>query len=90
MNDLLYIGDQAEYDELMEKLKFQFEDISIIDASDDIHEYRFSIELPDDQRGAYYKFIIKEGFGEASFTLVLLLQDPKSKVTWKSLMLLLM
>lgn len=82
MYDLIYCNDYVEYNEIADKLKFKFPDIKIKDASDDVHEYRFNIELKDEQRREYRKFIIKEGYGVNSLSLTLIaMQNPKNKVT---------
>ena len=85
MNDLLYTENYTDYVELMDKLKTQFPNIVIIDASDDVHEYRLNIELPDEQQIEYYRFIIHQGYGSISLRIMLLLQDPESKFTQKGL-----
>jgi len=83
MQDLIYCNDSQNYDEISNKLKKKFSDIKITDASDDVHEYRFSVELLDSQRREYRKFIIEEGLSMASLSLALIVSDPNSKRTKK-------
>lgn len=82
MQDLIYCNDREEYDEISAKLKSQFANIKITDASDDVHEDRFEIELKDEQRREYRKYLIKEGYGLYSLSLSLItMQNPQNKVT---------
>lgn len=73
MYDLVYDG--GFYDEV----KQAFPSAKIEDASDFIHEGRFSVELPDDKRREYLKFIIAQGIAPTSLMFLTDAQSPKHK-----------
>ena len=81
MNDLLYMDCAFDYDDIKVKLLKHFPDINIEEASDDVHQYRLSIDLDlnDTQREKYYRFLIAEGYAAASLAINLLLRDPVVK-----------
>ena len=57
----------------------RFPDAKIEDASDWLHPERFSIELNDSLKDDYFKFIIKEGYGEASIGVQIMLLDKDTR-----------
>jgi len=67
MMDLIYLNDRFQYDTIKECLKKEFPNAQIEDASDDVHEYRFSITMPDEKRDEYNKFVLKTGLVIFSF-----------------------
>lgn len=69
MIDLIY--DNAAAPAIMEK----FPHAKIDDASDFIHEDRIQITLPDEDREAYFKHAITDGYCEVSLGFQSLLRD---------------
>lgn len=69
MIDLIY--DNAAAPAIMEK----FPHAKIDDASDFIHEDRIQVTLPDEDREAYFKHSIRDGYCEVSLGFQSLLRD---------------
>ncbi|MHC4644205.1 MAG: hypothetical protein ACYTBJ_01790 [Planctomycetota bacterium] len=68
MEDLIYASDEA-----IPALKEKYPSALFADASDMVHEERFSIVIPDkdfDQR-EYYRFMIREGLALVSLNIQL-------------------
>lgn len=63
----------------------RFPDARIEDASDFVHDERFSVELPPEKRREYLVWAIKAGLGGVSFTLQMMVRDPKSHAELKEL-----
>ena len=57
----------------------QFPHVKVEDASDSIHEGRVQIELPDEDRDAFYKHAIVEGYCEVCFGFKLMTMSGDSK-----------
>jgi hypothetical protein len=80
MYDLIYCGKDVE-----EIIKKRFPNAVIKDASDYVHDERFSIEDEDLNEDEYYPFIIKEGIGGCSFNLQLMMlqkQNTEKLLKW--------
>lgn len=86
MTDLIYCEKINIYDDVKKDLKNRFNGCVIKDASDDIHEYRFSINLEDDKRKEYLQFMLKEGLANMSLTVQIALMD-NNKNTNKNIIL---
>jgi len=65
MFDLIYAGYEY-YEEAKTRIKEKFPDAIIEDASDEIHEGRFSVKMDDKNEREYFKHLIREGFIKCS------------------------
>lgn len=66
MYDSLYFETRKDYLETKQQILTQFPNAIIEDASDDIHDHRYSVQLLDAENYNFYKFILQEGFGLCS------------------------
>jgi len=73
MYDLVYDGG------CLDEIKQPFPLAEIEDASDFIHEGRFSVQLPDDKRREYLKFVILKGIAPVSLMFQMDIRSPKDK-----------
>ena len=60
--ELIYLENQADYNEVKEAICGKFEDAEIVDASDSVHPFRFEVYLPHDKEDDFRVFSILEGF----------------------------
>lgn len=60
MTDLIYD------EKAMPAIKARFPHAMLMDASDEVHEGRFQVVLPDGDRDAFYKHLMREGDWQAS------------------------
>ncbi len=65
MHELIYVSDQAEYDQAQSAIRGQFPSAVFGDASDFIHEYRFEVSIEPCLRDTFYVFAIQEGLALA-------------------------
>lgn len=65
MEDLIYSGDENYKSDQTEILKW-FPNAIFTDASDCIHEGRFSVKLEDTDKELWQRFLISSGLGELS------------------------
>jgi len=79
LNDLIYCNGAEDYNEIKDLLKKRFSEIVIKDASDDVHQYRFRIELPDEKKREYLKFTMEKGFYNLSLGIRLDVEDKNSE-----------
>lgn len=79
MYDLIYVGhdEYEEYEELKEKFQKRFPAATIADASDDIHGWRFSIEMEDVKKREYLKYVIREGIVNLSFNMQMMMHTKE-------------
>ena len=56
-----------------------FPDAKIEDARDDVHVSRISVQLPDEKRTDYLKWMVWTGWGRASITLQSMVRDHKDR-----------
>ena len=78
MNDLIYCNSQEDYDEIKKVILDKFPTINIEDASDFVHEYRFSVNSEEVKSDDFFEFIIEKGFGILSLVIGLMIhQDQK-------------
>lgn len=63
--------------EFYKEIKQTFPSAKIEGASDDVHYGRFSVELPDDKRREYLKFVILEDIAPVSYMFQIYIQSPK-------------
>lgn len=61
MIDIIYFDNGEQYNRIEELLKQEFPHAKIKDASDDVHKYRFTIEMPDEMHDKYCKFVLDTG-----------------------------
>lgn len=85
MIDLIYCGHE-QYDECKKELQAGFPDCAIEDASDDIHEGRFQIEVPDERRKELLMFLLENGYYNISLKLQLMSYDEKGVKELEGLM----
>ena len=76
MIDLIYCG-YEQYDECKKELQEGFPGCAIEDASDDIHEGRLQIEVPDERRKELLMFLLENGYYNISLKLGLMSRDEK-------------
>jgi hypothetical protein len=81
MNDLIYAGADAE-----RSIAGAFPDARIEDASDFIHEERFSVTLPDALEDTYLKHVIANGLGSVSLSVQLMLLDDGGRKKLRALL----
>jgi hypothetical protein len=75
VNDVMYFGENYQLGVEFEKqLEGAFPTVILGDASDGIHGKRTSVYLKGNFRNEYLTWIIKNGFGMASFILALILK----------------
>lgn len=60
-----------------EVIKQRFPNAQMEDASDEIHESRIQVILPDADRDAFYKHAIREGYYEVCFGFQIMARDEK-------------
>lgn len=60
MYELVYADDRAEYCEIRDAVEKRYPVATIKDASDDVHPFRFSVEV-DEEKDDFYKWAIGEG-----------------------------
>lgn len=75
MVDLIYCNEART--EVLER----FPHAKIEDASDDIHDERISVTLPDEEKDVYFKWIIKNGWHGVSLGIQSMLHDNASQPT---------
>lgn len=85
MFDILYLGHDedgydayGEYTQLRELALKRFPAADVQDGSDDIHGWRLTIELPDETKREYLKWVIREGFANMSFNLQFMMHSKES------------
>ena len=61
MVDIIYFDYVDQYNRVEELLKQEFPYAIVKDASDDVHPYRFTIEMPDEKYNGYCKFMLETG-----------------------------
>jgi hypothetical protein len=81
MTDLMYCGEVEVYTRAIDLLKKKFPDISIRDGSDDVHQYRFETNLPEDQTEKYFKFLLENQLSVYSLTFRLALMNSGGHAT---------
>ena len=68
------------YDDAAKKFIFKrFPGAQFRDASDEVHEGRFEVELPDSDRDTFYKAALKEGWYEVSLRFQLMLSAGREE-----------
>lgn len=68
MKDTLYFTTQEDYDLAWRLIFTRFiDDVDITDSSDEVHEYKFDVELTDSIQHSYSKFLIDENLDGNSF-----------------------
>jgi len=78
MYDLIYCADFKDYGKIKEKILEHYPEAKIEDASDDVHQARFSVELSDVEETNFQMMAIKEGFALCSLSIQLMrLEKPK-------------
>jgi hypothetical protein len=69
--------------EVIGVIKKKYPQAKFKDASDFIHEDRFSVIIPDIEEDEFYPFAIKEGFADLCLRLMILLyKDPDKVKGW--------
>lgn len=58
-------------------IRERFPAAKIEDASDFIHESRIQVEIPDEERAAFYKHAILDGYAEACLGFQIMLKGSK-------------
>lgn len=59
----------------------KFPDAEIEDATDIVHDERFSVTLPADDKHEYLKLVIEKGLGTLSLTLQMMMNSDIDEVT---------
>jgi len=76
MYDLIYTENHQDYKEIEEIIKKRYRQAKVEDASDYIHEHRFSVEFDIEQKD-WFTFIIRKRFALSSLNFQLVLHsDP--------------
>lgn len=71
---------EVVYDEAAKPIILErFPSAQIEDASDEIHEGRFAVTLPDSERDAFYKHAIVEGYCEICLGFRTMMYDKKGR-----------
>ena len=86
MHDLIYCDENSKNHELQELIKQEFPQVKIEDVSDEIYDYRFSVELPDEFRDDFMVFVIKNGFALNSLEIQMHLRISDNKKELKDWM----
>jgi hypothetical protein len=66
MFDLIYHENPTDVVESQIAIRKVFPHARFEDASDDVHPHRYGVTLPDEQREAYIKHAMREGFALCS------------------------
>ena len=74
LEELVYGGKDVE-----ELIKAKFPSANTEDASDDIHENRFSLSIEDTNEDDFYVYAIQKGFADLCFKFALMLRIPNPK-----------
>lgn len=74
MMELVYDGEAAPV------IRARFPEARIEDASDYIHESRIEVHLPDEQRAAFYKHAIREGYSEVCLGFQIMMKGSKEEL----------
>lgn len=74
--ELVYAGECES--EAQSTIKEYFPDSKFEDASDEIHEGRFEVSLPHEQRDDFYVRMIVEGLARACLGFELMIRMPES------------
>ena len=77
MQDLVYLGNHEDYDQLSKELKAKFPNIVLENGSDYIHGHRLSVGLDDFERREYLRFMIAEGWMRASLHIRMMQYDDR-------------
>jgi hypothetical protein len=85
--DLLYVV-RAEYDELRREVACDWPTAKLEDASDFIHEGRFSVTWDNDgpAEAAWWKWLIEVGAAMCSLNCQMAMLDPKKQPALKELL----
>ena len=76
MYDLIYAENHQDYKEIKETIKLEYPQAIVKDASDQIHEYRFSVVFDIGEKD-WLVFMIRNGFALRSLNFQLILRsDP--------------
>lgn len=76
MYDLIYTENHQDYKEIEEIIKKEYLQANVEDASDYIHEHRFSVEFDIEQKD-WFTFIISKRFAMSSLIFqIVLRRDP--------------
>jgi hypothetical protein len=70
-SELIYCADGDDYEELKGLIRGAFPAATFEDGSDDIHEYRFSVDIPGTPQRDFWKFAVRNGFALACFGIQL-------------------
>jgi len=77
--DLLYIGDKEMYNEAKADVLKTFPEARILDASDDVHRYRFDVNPKTATRAEWLLFLFRSGWFESSLMYQFdSMNDPES------------
>jgi hypothetical protein len=74
MFDLIYHENPTDVVESQIAIRKAFPNARFEDASDDVHPHRYGATLPDEQREAYIKHAMREGFALCSLHIHLSLR----------------
>lgn len=77
--ELIYLDNQTDYNEVKEAICKKFEDAKIVDASDDIHPFRFEVRFASDKEDEFRVFSMLEGFATCCFVFECMLGDKENK-----------
>jgi hypothetical protein len=72
--DLIYHDNPTAVVESQIAIRKQFPNARFEDANDDIHRHRYGVTLPDDEREAYIRHAMREGFALCSLHINLSLR----------------
>lgn len=73
MIDLIYDSSAVTF------IQERFPHVKVTDASDEIHEGRVEIELPDSDKDDFYKDSIRKGYHQVSFHFQLMLRGSREE-----------
>lgn len=69
ITDLLYFEDAGDYQRAWDELAKAFPESKIEDASDMVHRYRFSFQIPRIKEREFYKKLIRSGMAMCSLSV---------------------
>lgn len=78
-SDLLYIGDAQDYERIQRSIKRRWPDAAACDASDYLHPYRLSVNVPGLTQDEWLLAVLVNGVFECSFNWQLTKIDNPAK-----------
>lgn len=80
VSDLLYMEEKEYLDQIQSELLAEFPTAKFEDGSDDIHRYRFSVDIENLEQQDWYLWLLRKGWFQFSFDFQFVTMDRPHEV----------